>query len=551
MRSDYPQTNDLSLSKQENSPQDSRPSRRLGGPGRWTLTAAAVLLALAAPRVGGLLLSSAAVAIPAAAMALAGGVALALLAEKTDAPLRGAIPFAALATFLLPPPALVSAWMTVLGDLGAGGALLGGERPGGLLPSGFAGAALLHALMALPAAYFFASAAVRIAPRRREELALLDASPTVVLRRVTLREGAPALGAAAVLLATLVAAETTVTDLVRVRTFAEEIYTQAATGELLQPSVAGLGRLALGVAAVGVVTAGAAMRLAARVEPAFAAGGTPWRASLRHRPVWGLAVVAGVFVMSGLPLLGLAWRAGTGVVDSAEGPRRSWSAGKLVDAVSAAPRQHRREIGASLALAATVASTATPLGALAAWGMRRSPFAAAVGVGGAAALLAVPGPAVGLATIRLLNQPSEGLLAPLGELYGTWFAPWMAQTLRVAPAATLLLWPAFRSAPRSVLESARIDGAGEWTLVARFVAPLAGPSLAAAWLVAFALSLGELAATVLVVPPGTPPLAVRLWSLTHYGVEDRVAAIGLVLAAGSLLVAWGVRRLMPGRWGEQ
>jgi iron(III) transport system permease protein len=60
--------------------------------------------------------------------------------------------------------------------------------------------------------------------------------------------------------------------------------------------------------------------------------------------------------------------------------------------------------------------------------------------------------------------------------------------------------------------------------------------MAAAWLIALAVAVGELAATVLVIPPGTTTIAVRIFSLLHYGVEDRVASLCLVMI-GAVAVA--------------
>ena len=45
------------------------------------------------------------------------------------------------------------------------------------------------------------------------------------------------------------------------------------------------------------------------------------------------------------------------------------------------------------------------------------------------------------------------------------------------------------------------------------------------------IAVGELAATVLVMPPqrGATALSIQVFQLLHYGVDDRVAAICLVM----------------------
>jgi iron(III) transport system permease protein len=50
-----------------------------------------------------------------------------------------------------------------------------------------------------------------------------------------------------------------------------------------------------------------------------------------------------------------------------------------------------------------------------------------------------------------------------------------------------------------------------------------------AWLIGLALALGDLTASSLVLPPGVETLAVHIFNLVHYGVEDQVAGICLAL----------------------
>jgi iron(III) transport system permease protein len=67
----------------------------------------------------------------------------------------------------------------------------------------------------------------------------------------------------------------------------------------------------------------------------------------------------------------------------------------------------------------------------------------------------------------------------------------------------------------------------------RIALPQRWPAAAAAWLIGLAIAVGELAATVLVIPPQpSTAISVRVFQLLHYGVDDRVAAICLVMVAG-------------------
>ncbi|MEX2317305.1 MAG: hypothetical protein WD669_09150 [Pirellulales bacterium] len=77
-----------------------------------------------------------------------------------------------------------------------------------------------------------------------------------------------------------------------------------------------------------------------------------------------------------------------------------------------------------------------------------------------------------------------------------------------------------------------------WSRLLRIPLPQRWSALFAAWLVGLAIAVGELAATVLVVPPGrSTAITVRLFQLLHYGVDDRVAAISLVLGGAIAIVS--------------
>jgi iron(III) transport system permease protein len=147
--------------------------------------------------------------------------------------------------------------------------------------------------------------------------------------------------------------------------------------------------------------------------------------------------------------------------------------------------------------------------------------------------LVLPGPLIGLAVIWLVNRPE---IPFLGWLYGhSIFAPWLALLIRSLPLATLVMWMSFRTIPQEIIDAAALDGAGSLARLHRILIPMRLPALALAWLVVFTIALADLAASILVIPPGLTTLSVRIFGLLHYGVEDRVA--GICLALVTLLAA--------------
>jgi iron(III) transport system permease protein len=84
-----------------------------------------------------------------------------------------------------------------------------------------------------------------------------------------------------------------------------------------------------------------------------------------------------------------------------------------------------------------------------------------------------------------------------------------------------------------MLDTAASEGSGSVGRLMRIALPQRWPAVAAAWLVGLAIAIGELAATVIVLPPqrGATAISIHIFQLLHYGVDDRVAAISLVMVA--------------------
>lgn len=504
------------------------------------------------PRVRGLLANTLLLVAGTLAVSLPVGTLLAILVTKTNMPERRWLERLVVAMLFVPLYVQAVAWQAALG---LGGWLpylvQGGGHPMGTWLEGWRGAIWVHSMAAMPWIAVFVAAALRTVPRELEEDALLSASPGRVIWRVTLRQAPAGMLAAALWTGVLCASEMTVTDLFQVRSFAEEVYTAASLGELDAtidtPLQTGEGDgwravavrppmqatdLWLGTSAIAILVFAA--MLATRhffSADSIVSLSTGWRWRM-GRSRWVAAGVGWLLaaILVGVPLASMAWKAGTRVDRAGDQFVRTWSATKLVGQVVQSPFEHRREWGWSLAIGGTAAAAATLVGTLLAWALRTRrlpllPVAAFLAIG-----FAVPGPVVGVWLIRWMNQPPDSALGFLTWFYDyTILAPAVAQTLRALPLTTFLLWTQMTSVPQDMLDSAASEGASSLGQLCRVVLPLRWPGLLAAACVALVVAIGELAATVLVVPPGVSTLSVRIFGLLHYGAEDRVAALCLAI----------------------
>ena len=451
------------------------------------------------------------------ALALPLGLTLAFLLFRTDVPGRRMwLGVLAVAAFV-PLPLHATAWIGAFGNAGRAQALGLGMLP---VLVGWPGAAVVHAMAALPWVVLLAGVGFLTVEPELEESALLDLPGWRVALGVTLRRSLGAVAAAALAVAVLTAGDMTVTDLLQVRTYAEEAYLQynlgngpgAAAAVALPPLLVLGAMVALGV------------RLLLAAEPARLPSATTramtWRLGRwKARAGLGLGVLVSGFVA--LPLYSLLWRAGRvgGVAASGRAPR--WSLTGLTGTLRFAWDESYEPLGQSLVWAAAGATVAVALAWALAWKGRRSNAWRWVATASVALALATPGPVAGMALVYAYRG--------FPTLYDSAAMIVLAAVLRTFPYALLVLWPAVRGLPPEFLDAAAVDGLGPAGQVWHVGLPLTRAAAVAAWGVAFTLALGELPATNLVTPPGFTPLSVVIWSLLHTGVESHTAGVVLVM----------------------
>jgi iron(III) transport system permease protein len=164
----------------------------------------------------------------------------------------------------------------------------------------------------------------------------------------------------------------------------------------------------------------------------------------------------------------------------------------------------------------------------------------------------LPSPLVGIGLIVLWNS-----LLPAG-IYGTVAMPVLAALARFVPIASLIMLAQLRHTDPLLTDAARVFRQGMFGMWIQVRLPLLAPGLVAAACMVFALSAGELGATLLVIPPGFETVTIRMYNYLHYGSSAAVAGLGLVmtllmLIAGSVAVAAmrGWTRLMAGHYSPR
>ncbi len=468
------------------------------------------------------------------ALSLPLGTAVAWMLVRSDLPGRRTGANIIMVLLFLPLYLQASAWKAGFGLEGWWHPHHNGGEP---WLGGWIAAVWVHSLAAIPWVVLFASLGLWIVEPALEEQALLDGTPWQVFRRVTLPSCWPALGLAAVWVALLTAGEKTVTEIFLVRTYAEELFNQIATHEETSGAMTTLLPGILGTLVLLGLGMFCCARLARTQRPVnlrpsrvFALGAWRWPLAL--------GMMAAMMLLAGVPLGNLVYKAGVLVSQTDAGRVRTWSAGKCLETILLAPWQCRRECLWSLVIGSLAATAAVVAAITLAWLTRKSRWLDLVAIAVALICLVLPGPLLALAIIGLLNQPS---LPWLFWLYDhSILAPWMVLTFRAMGPAVLVLWHGVRTIPQPMLDSAATEGCSSLGQLVRIVLPQRLPALGVAWLIGFALALGDLTASILVVPPGVQTLSIHIFNWVHSGVEDQVAGICLALTATLIALATAV-----------
>ncbi|MFF7437123.1 ABC transporter permease subunit [Streptomyces sp. NPDC008122] len=150
--------------------------------------------------------------------------------------------------------------------------------------------------------------------------------------------------------------------------------------------------------------------------------------------------------------------------------------------------------------------------------------------------VAVPSVVVGLAVLVAFSQP------PM-LLNGTRWIVILAHTVLVTAFAHQSVSAALRRLDPVYEQAAASLGARPSYVLLRVKLPLLLPSLTAAAGLCFALSMGELSATMMLYPPDWMPLPVLVFTATDRGSLFTGSALAAVLMAATLLALLAVSRV--------
>jgi putrescine transport system permease protein len=188
-------------------------------------------------------------------------------------------------------------------------------------------------------------------------------------------------------------------------------------------------------------------------------------------------------------------------------------------------------------LSATIATVIATLAAVAL--VRGGRFRGRTGLAGMIyASLVTPEVILGLSLLLLF--------VALGVPRGFWTVTLAHATLTLA-YATVVIQARLAGFDRSLEEAARDLGCPPWKAFVNVTLPIIAPAIAAAWALAFTLSLDDLVIASFTSGPGATTLPMRLYSAVRLGVDPKINAVSTLLIGAVALGVVAAYAVQPRR----
>lgn len=159
-------------------------------------------------------------------------------------------------------------------------------------------------------------------------------------------------------------------------------------------------------------------------------------------------------------------------------------------------------------------------------------------------LFTLPSTVVGIGLVRLWNRPGWDWV------YSTPIIILLGYVAQYTALSSRILTVALRQISPSMEEAAEMAGGGWLRRSLRILLPVARRGVAAAWLVCFLFCLRDTGISMMVYPPGSDTLPIRIFTLMANGPPDLIAAMCVLLMAAAL-TPLAILTLLQSRWRKE
>ncbi len=142
----------------------------------------------------------------------------------------------------------------------------------------------------------------------------------------------------------------------------------------------------------------------------------------------------------------------------------------------------------------------------------------------------IPSTIFGISLIKFYNQPK------LDIIYSSYIILLIGYVGKYSFISAKLIGNAIKQIPNSLFEAAQIEGIPFFEQLRKILFPLIMPTLFVAFIISFVLNLGELGTSIMVYPPGTEIMPIKVYTIMANAPQALTSSMTLIVFSVTLLI---------------
>ena len=148
-------------------------------------------------------------------------------------------------------------------------------------------------------------------------------------------------------------------------------------------------------------------------------------------------------------------------------------------------------------------------------------------------VFAIPSTIFGISLIKFYNQPA------LDFIYSSYAIILIGYVGKYTFISAKLIGNAIKQIPNSFDEAAKIEGITFFTRLRKILIPLIMPTLFVTFIISFIFCLGELGTTIMLYPPGTEIMPIKVFTIMANAPQSLTSSMTLIVFSITLLIIIG------------
>lgn len=148
-------------------------------------------------------------------------------------------------------------------------------------------------------------------------------------------------------------------------------------------------------------------------------------------------------------------------------------------------------------------------------------------------VFAVPSTILGISLIKFYNQSF------LNFIYASPAIVLIGYVAKFSFISAKIIGNAIKQMPKSLDEAAQIEGISNFARIWKILIPILMPSLFVAFVINFIFSLGELGTSIMLYPPGTEIMSIKIFTIMANAPQSLTSSMSLIVFAFTIFIITG------------